>query len=72
MSTKSGSPWIIMSGFIIIIAGAIFHIGITLLETSGRTLKGYDFLPYLLYIGGLIVAILGVFYTPPRERLLKE
>ena len=69
---EKGSPWIIILGFIIIIAGAIFHVEITLLKASGKNIIGGDFFPYLLYILGILIAVIGVFYTPPKEKLFTE
>ncbi len=72
MTYEKGSPWIIMSGFIIILAGAIFHIGVTITTASGKHNPSLNFIPYILYILGIVIALFGATYTPPRKKLFEE
>ncbi len=62
-----------MSGFLIIIAGAMIHIVIMAKKTAGFQIQTLsDFLPYILYILGILVAAFGYYYTPPHRKLVAE
>ncbi len=60
-----------MSGLIIIIAGAIFHI-VAIARESVLGSGNAETIAYALYILGIAIAVFGYYYTPPRKKIELE
>ncbi len=60
-----------MSGFMIIIAGAIIQIASMARDYVVCNHK-CEVIAYALYVFGLLVAVFGYYYTPPKRKIIIE